>query len=58
MPRHHAPYAPEFRQQIVELVRVGRSRLELGVGGGNDARSPGPTQIALVYFIDFTCATS
>jgi transposase len=25
MPKTHPPYAPEFRQQIIELVRAGRS---------------------------------
>ena len=25
MPRTHAPYPPEFRRQMVELVRSGRS---------------------------------
>ena len=25
MPRTHAPYPPEFRRQMVELVRAGRS---------------------------------
>ena len=29
MPRTRAPYAPEFRQQIVELVRAGRTPEEL-----------------------------
>jgi transposase len=29
MPRTHAPYPPEFRQQIVELVRAGRKPFEL-----------------------------
>ena len=29
MPRTHAPYPPEFRQQIVELVRGGRKPFEL-----------------------------
>ena len=29
MPRTHAPYAPEFKRQIVELVRVGRKPFEL-----------------------------
>ena len=26
MPKSHPPYAPEFRRQMVELVRSGRSR--------------------------------
>ena len=25
MPKSHSPYPPEFRQQMVELVRAGRS---------------------------------
>ena len=29
MPKTHPPYAPEFRQQIVELVKSGRSPAEL-----------------------------
>ena len=29
MPRTHRPYAPEFRQQMVELVRSGRPPEEL-----------------------------
>ena len=29
MPNYHRPYPPEFRQQIVELVRVGRTPVEL-----------------------------
>lgn len=29
MPGHHPPYPPEFRQQIVELVRIGRTPAEL-----------------------------
>lgn len=29
MPKSHAPYPEEFRQQILELVRVGRSPDEL-----------------------------
>lgn len=29
MPRHHAPYPPEFRRRMVELVRSGRTREEL-----------------------------
>jgi transposase len=29
MPRTHTPYPPEFRQQIVELVRAGRKPFEL-----------------------------
>ena len=30
MPKSHVPYPPEFRQQMVELVRAGRSPEELG----------------------------
>lgn len=29
MPRTHPPYAPEYRQQIIELLRAGRSPEEL-----------------------------
>lgn len=29
MPRNHPPYPPEFRQQMVELVRAGRTPVEL-----------------------------
>ena len=29
MPRRHAPYPPEFRHQIVDLVRSGRSPTEI-----------------------------
>ncbi len=29
MPRTHPSYPPEYRQQIIELVRVGRSPEEL-----------------------------
>ena len=29
MPMTHRPYAPEFRQQMVELVRSGRTPEEL-----------------------------
>ena len=29
MPRHRAPYPPEFRQQMVELIRAGRTPEEL-----------------------------
>jgi transposase len=29
MPKSHPPYAPEYRQQIVELVRAGRTPGEL-----------------------------
>lgn len=30
MPKTHLPYPPEFRQQMVELVRAGRTPGELG----------------------------
>ncbi len=30
MPRSHTPYPPEFRRQMVELVRAGRTPDELG----------------------------
>ena len=33
MPRTHAPYPPEFRRQMVELVRSGRSVEGPGSGG-------------------------
>jgi transposase len=29
MPKTHAPYPPEYRQQVVELVRAGRTPGEL-----------------------------
>ena len=29
MPKSHAPYPPEYRQQMVELVRAGRTPEEL-----------------------------
>jgi hypothetical protein len=29
MPRSHKPYPPQFRQQMVELVRAGRTPEEL-----------------------------
>jgi transposase len=29
MPGSHSPYPPEFRQQMVELVRAGRTPQEL-----------------------------
>ena len=29
MPKTHTPYAPEFRRQMVELVRAGRTPREL-----------------------------
>jgi transposase len=30
MPKSHLPYPPEFRQQMIELVRSGRTPGELG----------------------------
>ena len=30
MPKTHTPYAPEFRQQMVDLVHAGRTPGELG----------------------------
>ncbi len=30
MPKSHSPYPPEFRRQMVELVRAGRTPEELG----------------------------
>lgn len=29
MPGHHPPYPPEFRRQMIELVRIGRTPAEL-----------------------------
>ncbi len=29
MPKSHSPYAPEFRQQMIELIRAGRPAGEL-----------------------------
>ncbi len=29
MPKSHAPYAPEFRQQMIELVRAGKNPAQL-----------------------------
>lgn len=29
MPKSHPPYAPEFRRQMIELVRSGRAAGEL-----------------------------
>ena len=37
MPRTHLPYPPEFRQQIVELVRSGRAIREFD--GSSSART-------------------
>jgi hypothetical protein len=32
MPKTHPPYPAEFRQQIIELVRAGRTPAELSIG--------------------------
>ena len=39
MPRTHPPYPPEFRQQIVELVRAGRKPTELAREFGCSSQS-------------------
>jgi len=39
MPKFHKPYPAEFRQQIVELVRTGRSASELAKEFGCNAAS-------------------
>jgi transposase len=39
MPQSHAPYAPEFRQQLIELVRAGRSPEQLSEEFGCSAQS-------------------
>ena len=39
MPRTHPPYPPEFRQQIVELVRAGRNATELAREFGCSSQS-------------------
>jgi transposase len=39
MPRSHAPYAAGFRQQLIELVRAGRSPAELSREFGCSAQS-------------------
>ena len=39
MPKSHSPYPPEFRQQMVELVRAGRSP----EGAGQGIRTSGQT---------------
>ena len=41
MPRSRPPYAPEFRRQMVELVRAGRSPEEF-VPTGKDLRDSAP----------------
>lgn len=45
MPRHRPAYPPEFREQIVELHRAGRSPAEL-------AREFEPTEQAIRAWID------
>jgi transposase len=44
MPRTRPPYAPEFRRQIVELVRAGRKPAEL-------AREFEPTANTIRYWV-------
>lgn len=39
MPKTHRPYAPEFRQQIIELARAGRTPKELSHEFGVSATS-------------------
>lgn len=39
MPRTHAPYPPEYRRQLVELVRAGRVPEELSEEFGPTAQS-------------------
>jgi len=39
MPRTHIPYPPEFRQQIVDLVRAGRKPTELAKEFGCSSQS-------------------
>lgn len=39
MPKTHWPYPAEFRQQMVELVRAGRSPIELGSEFGCSAQT-------------------
>ena len=39
MPKSHAPYAQEFRQQLIELVRAGRSLEQLAEEFGCSAQS-------------------
>ena len=41
MAKTHPPYAPEFRSQMVELVRSGRSVGELRRSSGAALRTPG-----------------
>jgi transposase len=39
MPKSHAPYPPEFRQQMIELVQAGRNPEELADEFGCSAQS-------------------
>lgn len=39
MPKTHPPYAPEFRQHIIELVRAGRSPDDLAREFGPSAQA-------------------
>jgi transposase len=39
MPKSHAPYAPEFRQQMIELVHAGSNPEELAEEFGCSAQS-------------------
>ena len=39
MPKTHVPYPAEFRQQMVELVRAGRSSIELSSEFGCSAQT-------------------
>jgi len=41
MPKSHRPYAPEFRQRIIELVRKGRTPEELARQFEPSARDAG-----------------
>ena len=41
MSKTHPPYAPEFRDQMVELVRSGRSVRELRGSSGAAVRTAG-----------------
>ncbi len=41
MPKSHPPYSPEFRRQVVELVRAGRSPEDLAREFGPTAQSVG-----------------
>ena len=44
MPRTRAPYSPEFRRQMVELVRAGRDPTEL-------AREFEPTAQSICHWV-------